>query len=235
MFHCGVDVEESIAPTTPQWVQKSLPAEWPERGIDAHESNSIYLEWDSNPEENIAAYILYRAEYFDSNDSLGDYSILASLGIDSNISCEYIDSEAKIRRKYYYKIRAEDLAENKSAYSDSLAYLLLPQLFIAEMSPNSVIDTLNSERLLHWFYRFNFEMEDYCVTLLDHQNRLITRAVLSPVDYVSGAESWYIPDSIDLESEKIYKWRIDIGARYDNGYENSGSESPWATFISPSF
>ena len=43
-IQCGLNIEDSTPPSPPVWVQKSLPEEWPEPGIDAHESGGIFLE-----------------------------------------------------------------------------------------------------------------------------------------------------------------------------------------------
>jgi hypothetical protein len=74
-FQCGLDVEDPTPPPPPIWVQKSLPKEWPERGIDAHESGGISLEWESNFSEEIVAYNIYRATWYELNDSLGEYEL----------------------------------------------------------------------------------------------------------------------------------------------------------------
>ena len=74
---CGIDVEDPKLPKSPTWVHKSFPEEWPERGIDAHETNGIYLEWEPNGGTDISAYHIYRATYYEYNDSLGHYEFLA--------------------------------------------------------------------------------------------------------------------------------------------------------------
>jgi hypothetical protein len=232
---CGLDVEDPTPPSPPAWVQKSLPEEWPERGVDAHELGGIYLEWQPNPESNISAYLLYRAKYFDKNDSLGGFKLISRIETDSNHEAEYIDSDNEIRvdffkAQYFYKLKAEDLADNTSAYSDSIYYILLPQISLNSMTPNGAYDSLDIGRSLNWGYNYNIEMENYCVTVLSQNNELILREILNPENYVSGGESWSIPDSIVLDSNIIYKWRIDTGARFRNGVETAGSESAWALF-----
>ena len=125
---CGLDVEDPTPPGPPIWVQKSLPEEWPERGIDAHESGGIYLEWEPSSEENIIAYHIFRAEFFDENDSIGDYKLIHRMEVASRIGLNYIDSDIEFRTKYFYKLKAEDISENLGEFSDSLSYSLLPSL-----------------------------------------------------------------------------------------------------------
>jgi hypothetical protein len=230
-IQCGLDVEDPTPPSPPVWVQKSLPEEWPECGIDAHESGGIILEWDPSPEDNIVRYLIFSAQYYDENDSLGDYEVLGSNTPETTIRLNFLDSEAATQVKYYYKLKAEDLAGNLSVFSDSVGYTLLRSLNHETMSPNGNSDTLNDSRSLTWRYTYDIEMENYCLTILSQNDSFVSRVVISPTDYLNGIESWSIPEAVALDSNKIYKWRIDVGAQYENNVETSGSESVWATFL----
>jgi hypothetical protein len=228
---CGLDVEDPTPPSPPIWVQKSLPEEWPERGIDAHESGGIYLEWEPSSEINIVAYHIFRAELFDENDSLGDYELIHRIEVASRIGSNYLDSDAEVRTKYFYKLKAEDLSENLGEFSISLSYSLLPSLLLSRMIPNSLSVALDDARRLIWQYDYFLEMENYCLTILTNDNVLIFRELLSPGNYVANAETFIIPEKVFLESNQIYQWRVDTGAQYEEGLELSGSESPWARFL----
>jgi hypothetical protein len=227
---CGLDIEDPTPPAPPVWVQKSLPEEWPERGIDAHESGGIFLEWEPNPEDNIIAYLIYRAEYFDEIESLGGYERIHRLVMVSNNALEYVDTGLKMGIKYFYKLKADDLSDNRSSYSDSSMFYLLPAISDKRMAPNGVSDSLSPARLLNWSYASQIDIEDYCLTILSQNDDFIIRVILNPGNYISGSESWQIPDSIDLQLNQIYKWRIDTGGKYLNDLETAGSESRWATF-----
>jgi len=231
IINCGLDVEDPNSPLAPVWVQKSLPEEWPERGIDAHESDGIYLEWESGPEEDIKWYNIYRATWYGINDSLGEYALLTRLETGSTPEMEYIDRSADIRTKYFYKAKAEDASGNLSQFSDSLVYSLLPQLNSEWMHPNGSTVWLNDNRALSWLYSNAIEMEDYYLTILGSTNEFVFRVAILPENYIDISESWQIPLDVPLDSGKIYKWRIDTGANYLNGRETSGSESIWATFL----
>jgi hypothetical protein len=230
-IQCGLDIEDPTPPSAPIWVQKSLPEEWPERGIDAHESGGIYLEWEQNFQESIVAYLIYRAEYFDYNDSLSDFELLILLNMTSQFETMYIDKNVVVRKQYAYKVESEDVSDNKSAFSDAMYYSLLPQIQSEMMIPNSLSDTLKSGKTLIWRYYYLNEMEDYHLTLLDSKGELLLRAIIQPTNYFNGEESWQLPDSIDLETNVAYKWRIDASASYENGLESAGSESSWAHFV----
>ena len=231
-FHsCGLDIEDPTPPSAPRWVQKSPIEDWPERGIDAHESGGIYLEWESLLEEDLIAYSIFRATWFAEDDSLGEYGLLKRLEIDSTPETEYIDSDAHIRTEYFYKIVAEDASGGISESSDSVGYSLLQPIRSEWMRPNGLNDRLEEDRTLHWVYFYVVAMENYYFTILNHHDELVIRGALLPGDYISGYEYLHIPDSIILMPGNYYKWRIDTGANHNNGREATGSESAWATFL----
>jgi hypothetical protein len=234
IISCGLDIEDPTPPSPPVWVQKSLPEEWPERGIDAHESGGIILEWLSNPEDQIEMYTLVRAELFTDNDSIGKYAIIDRVDAGSNNLYEYVDSQIELNTRFYYKLKASNTSGAVSDYSDSLSYSLLTSISPTGwswMEPNGFNDTLASHRTLRWYYGYEIEMENYCITLLHYDGELITRQIMVPNEYIDPIDGWVIPRSINLEIGGRYKWRIDIGGRYVHGLETSGSESAWASFI----
>ena len=225
---CGLDVEDPSPPSPPVWVQKSLPEEWPERGIDAHESGGIVLEWQPNlVEENVTSYLVYRAEYFHLEDSLGDFELHTTLISE----LEYIDMNTTVNSHYQYVIVAEDASENQSAPSDTLDYIRLGEVRSTLMFPNGLSTPLNSHRNLQWTYSYNIAMENYTMTILNSDNGLILRRELTPRNYIGSAEYFTVPDTILLTQNRIYKWRVDMGGRFVEGRETAGSESAWATFL----
>jgi hypothetical protein len=229
---CGLDIEDPTLPSPPQWVQKSLPEEWPERGIDAHESGGIYLEWQPNPKDDIVTYNIYRTARFPENDSLGEYTLISQIDLESSFALTYIDYQVVIRNKYYYKLKSIDISHNLSAYSDSIYYSLLPRLDASQMSPNALTDSIRREGLLSWTYDYHIEMEDYSITIVNQEHAKVFRERFSPDQYLDwGGESWRIPTTINLIPDQIYKWRIDVSSNYIDNRESVGSESQWATFL----
>ena len=99
------------------------------------------------------------------------------------------------------------------------------------MTPSSQNEYLPINRTLTWNNYYLNEVENYCLTLLTFEGVLLTRVILQPTSYTNGNEYWQIPDSIELEDNEYYKWRIDVGANYLFGFETTGSESEWATFL----
>ena len=231
LFSCGFDVEDPTPPSPPVWVQKSLPEEWPERGIDAHESGGIFLEWEPNPNNEVVAYHVYRASWFDEQDSIGSYTKLARIDLGAMSSNSYIDIQVGSGIRYFYKLKSEDNSENTSRFSDSLNYSLLSSLDSETMLPNGLGMALPGDRTLKWLYNNAIEMEQYCITILSEDNEFVCRAIISPQNYTGSSESWQIPTNIDLDSNRIYTWRIDMNAKFIDGYETSGTESTLARFV----
>jgi hypothetical protein len=228
---CGLDIEDPTPPSAPVWIQKSLPEDWPERGIDAHESGGIFFEWEPNINQDISSYYIFRASWFELNDSLGDFEQIAKIGIEQLSILEFRDPSVEVNVRYAYMIRAEDISSSLSEYSDTLFYSLLPSLSRQTMIPNGQYEQLNPERTLSWRYDYSIEMDNYCVTLLDLDNHLIKRELLSPGNYVGDREFWPIPHGVALDSGQVYKWRIDTCGKYVEDHETAGSESFWATFL----
>jgi hypothetical protein len=228
---CGFDVEDPTPPSRPVWTQKSLPEEWPEHGIDAHEAGGIYLEWLPNPEEDIVAYEIYRAAWFEETDSLGDSELIFRLNNESDTELELIDTKVEINRKYLFTIKAIDASGNKSKYSTSQTYTLMPTLEPGVMTPNGLTSVLGVDRLLSWRFSYILTMENFCLTILTQNNEFVFREVMLPATYIDWGDSWQIPIDVELELDGIYKWRFDTNADYINDLETSGSESQWAWFI----
>jgi hypothetical protein len=228
---CGLDIEDPTPPSPPVWVQKSLPEEWPERGIDAHESGGIYLEWEASTEEDIASYLIYSTQYYSVIDSLGEYEVLVTIETSLSFYLEYLDSEVLPSEVHFYKIKAKNSAGNISEFSEAIQYSLHNPINSEMMSPNGQDALLEADRTLIWQNYYTNTTENYILTIINKSNEKIVRIELQPKSYFGGIESWTIPDSLYLRSGLNYKWRIDTGADYVNKCEKSGSESTWAIFL----
>ena len=232
LFRCGLDVEDPTPPDPPQWVHKSLPEEWPERGIDAHESSGIFLEWEpSTADENIKTYHIYRAVYDEMQERMGDFQILVSLDVISDSINSHLDRNISLNVRYAYKMKSEDHAGGRSDFSGTSSYTLIPAVPSWGMKPNGLNIELGSRRKLSWYYNYHIAMENYCLTIRNSDNQLITRQVFTPGTYVDSWEDWQIPDSISLVPGNHYQWRIDLHGNHAEGLERSGSESNWAWFL----
>jgi hypothetical protein len=227
---CGLDIEDPTPPSPPVWVQKSLPEEWPEQGIDAHESGGIYLQWIANPEESNMRYKIYRAENLETINGLGDMELIAVFDQTGNNKLEYVDNNVQVDKVLYYSIVCIGEAQIESIPSDTINFRLQRPIRSDMMLPNGISQVLPTSRTLDWQNFYIDNTEEYCLTILSEEGHLIHRCVLQPQNYMAGHEKWDIPLEITLESDKYYKWRIDTGARFIEGLETWGSESPWATF-----
>jgi hypothetical protein len=229
---CGLDVEDPTLPLPPQWVEKSLPEKWPERGIDAHETNGIFLEWHAISDVSIRYVDIYRSVFDEFNNEVGEFFLLRRIDRSLNIESSYIDNDLIPWTTYFYKLRAIDETGNRSEVSDSLNYRLMLPVTPNSLRPNGMNEKLSEDRRIWWRTPGNvlIETEEYTLTILTLDKSLIYRSVITPSNYV-GEESWTIPDTILLLSGARYQWRIDAGGMFDEGLEHSGSESNWATFL----
>ena len=231
ILNCGIDVEDPTPLPPPVWVQKSLPEEWPERGIDAHESVGIYLEWEVELDNDIIAYKIYRADYDALLDSVGRFEQIFRLESEGMITSKYIDTNIELNKHYIYKLKSENTAGDISTFSEPGEYTLLPQISLIEMVPNGRTETMRENAPLSWIYEYGLEMEDYIITLVSEENELVIRSQFSPGNYIGGRDYWRIPKNASLIVGDIYKWRIEVGAHYFDGWETAGSESAWANFL----
>ena len=225
-----MDIEDPTPPSQPVWVQKSLPEVWPERGIDAHESGGINLEWQFNGGDEVASYCIYRAEYDDLIDSLSDYILVENVEVENLEDFSFVDQNIVIGKKYYYKLCSIDIANNRSIFSDSIQYKSTPKVDRSTLSPNSTITALAKTRGLSWNSYYHMEMTNYIITVIKPPSRVVTRSLFYPASYI-GRETWIIPDSVTLDSGQVYLWRVDTGDEYINDVETAGSESDWASFL----
>lgn len=226
IVYCGKDLEDPSIPTPPIWHQKSLPNEWPETGIDAHESKGIIVEWEPSEENDVVAYHIYRAIVF-SDGSMDNFRLISSTGAQT---FSFVDTTAGALTRYYYKLQAEDVAGNISQFSESITYLLLNSIANSGMYPNGRDEKITDNKLM-WFYEYYMAMENYCITIILDDNSLVLREEFQPLNYSGRIEEWFIPDSISFIENRVYKWRIDVHSDYTEGVETSGGESGWAYFI----
>lgn len=80
----------------------------------------LALTWSANSEDDLAGYNLYRSE-----SSVGPFSRVnadpISTGSDASGTFTYIDEGLKIAVKYYYQLKAVDVAGNESASTQTLS------------------------------------------------------------------------------------------------------------------
>jgi hypothetical protein len=229
---CGLDIEDPTPPLPPVWVQKSLPEEWPERGIDGHETGRVLLEWRTNSnDEYIREYELFGANYSVRSDSLSDFVSLAKITSAMDSTFTYVDEMSRPNTRQLYYLIATDESNNSSKKSDTISYKVLNAISVESMSPNGIYSHLDSSRSLSWSNQYSIPVENYWITILTIDDFFISRDLFFPQNYAGQKETWSIPVGLNLDPGQTYKWRIDMSADYVNEYETSGSESHWATFL----
>jgi len=112
IISCGFDVEDPKPPAAPVWVEKSLPEEWPEGGINAHESGRLFLEWEPNLQDNIESYSLLRTQYYVTEDSLGAFEQIHRLDLNGAMDLSYLGPEVQTRILYFYNLQPEAVSGN---------------------------------------------------------------------------------------------------------------------------
>ena len=226
-----MDVEDSTPPSPPIWIQKSLPEEWPERGIDAHESGGIILEWEENPSaDNVVMYHLYRSKDSPGDSEIESFQLIYTQYRSQALPPEYIDRNTELNTVYRYYLNSENDSENAGMNSDTIKYARFEAINSATMIPNGLNVMLQPNRQLRWHANYAVQVENFTLTIIGDENRLILRKVIYPGNYEGGVEYYYIPENISLVEGKSYSWRIDMGAQIENESETMGSESEWATF-----
>lgn len=228
---CGFDVEDPTPPDPPQWVPKSLPEEWPERGIDAHESGGIFLEWEIESCEGIIGHRIYRAIVDTSKEDLVGYTQIHFIECDTRYNGSYIDIDVIPGNYYSYYLRTVSGDNSASMASDTLTYSLHSKPIFSTMTPSSITDTITYQDPLSWNYYYNNDVEVYHLTLVSSDGVLIIRDVFPPGNYLGRTERWTLSDDLNLIDGYIYQWRIDPSSNYNNDRETRGSESDWAKFV----
>ncbi len=85
----------------------------PPTGLIAERGNhEIELSWNDNPEDDIYGFIIYRA----INHHLNDYEL-----VDTCQSTNYSDTDPADGFRYYYKLKALDIYNIPSFYSDTIS------------------------------------------------------------------------------------------------------------------
>lgn len=79
----------------------------------------VKLTWDSNPEENIMHYTVYRDYYSQPEEVYATVPALRTV---------YYDTSITIGRTYYYRMTATDSANNMSDYSDEVMIVAIPHI-----------------------------------------------------------------------------------------------------------
>ncbi|GEM_PF-650537 len=249
---CPDVVEDPYPPARPVLVEKSLPEEWVERGIDADNTGKdrIVLMWHPNTEDDLSGYIVYRADSTPENE----FRPIAVIDLFQNMETDtiYYDDSLSAYVRYYYYLTATDLAENESLPSDTVSYMLLnsPQPYAPlneSVGPNVTFKWM--DRASHYYYSNEYVIRlDRLSDNTDIETIWICRFTnvwfgyenSTPIPFTyfpAASQNW--PDNVivcrgkvDTLSPGLYRWKVKAIGEVDNetGLDESGGESEWAYF-----
>ncbi|NOZ75695.1 MAG: hypothetical protein GXO90_10070 [FCB group bacterium] len=248
---CNPVSEDPFPPAAPEWIAKSLPEAWNERGIDAESSGAsgIILMWQPNTESDLAGYVLYRA------DSTGSNTFRPIMEIDLmeiwTSDTSYIDAQINPYVDYYYYLTARDQAGNESPPSDTLTYRLMLRCQLLDPVDQSVVlDSLSFswvDPVGNYTYTQEYVLRIDQLDPVPHTawiTRFYQRWYSSQssgdpiqVDWFPSPGPW--PDYVstcratrDSLEPGLYRWKIKNLSEVDNatGLDECSGESEWALF-----
>ena len=224
--------EEIKRPPSPIWVEKSLPADLEETGIDAHnvnliypDNNSIKLMWHYNPEEDIWKYHVYRTNQMDEENKPIDFSNILTTENDTS----FYDEEVNYYVKYYYYLKAENFDGNKSDASDTISYELLKK---PQAISNS--DSVQSEQLqFQWIDESggSFVPSGYVIRINNKFSESIWTCQIQPPGYFNPRTFNYSSGGIDCLEYNGISGYLDPGKYYWKVksllHDQASAESNW--------
>ncbi len=246
---CPEVVEDPNPPAQPKIVEKSLPETWVEQGIDADNTgeNRIVLMWYPNQEEDLAGYMIYRADTVITNkfNHIATIDLFHTLGADTI----YYDDSLRTYVDYYYFIRARDHAGNLSDPSDTMTYRLL-------LSPQCIapIDTSVGQNFtFKWMDRVdsfvysteyvlrldNLDLNQtvWICRFLNHWYEDISNGIPIPFNYFpseqSGPSNLLICNGLyQTLPPGVYRWKVKAISEVDNhtNLDEASGESEWVYF-----
>lgn len=200
-----------------------------ERGIDAvPEGDWIRIEWVLGREEDLAGYEIYRRD----EDQMVD-SLIVSLPIEdvTPVSADTVfwrDKTVNFYIRYIYRMKAFDRSGNRSSYSDTVDYKLLPK--VDPEKPSGEIEERKPEFQFQWGEGASW-ISAYVIKLIDSEGNYVwisdkrddVRGYGEPATITYNVDRKAISDSL---ASGTYWWRVDvIGSE-----PRCGSESEWMEF-----
>ncbi len=245
---CPEAVEDPDPPERPVMVTKSLPESWHETGIDADNTGSsrIVVMWHPNTEDDLAGYVIYRADTLTENGfrEIATIDLFNVFGADT----VFFDDSLYYWINYFYFICALDNSDNLSQPSDTVTYRLIraPQGLIPRDT------TIVGSFQFYWMDRAaNYEYSTEYVIRLDNlemgQTVWIARftnvwygfenSEPIPFSFFNGDDSrpTNLLSHAELYTELpsgIYRWKVKAISEVDNtsGLDEASGESEWLYF-----
>lgn len=240
--------EDPEPPVRPEWVQKSLPESFDERGIDADNTGKerIVLMWYQNQEEDLAGYEIYRADTSSDNTfkKIRFRDIFQVQGVDTMM----FDDSVSNHVDYFYCIKARDISGNLSISSDTISYRLIN----APECISPVNSTVEAGLAFEWMdLASNYEFSTEYVIRLENMSlgQTVWTARFTniwygyennnPVSFQFFNCSDQQPDNLISCNTNlsrlvpgVYRWKIKAISEVDNStnLDEASGESEWAYF-----
>ena len=215
--------------TVPPVLLETAPEDtFGERGIDAvPQGDWIRIEWIVGQEEDLAGYDIYRRAEDEAAVSLILTLPTEQIEQVSPDTAFWHDKSVRLLVRYFYRLRAFDSSGNRSNFSNTVDYKLLPKLF--PIRPKGETEQEALEFQFQWGDNPE-EITSYIIRLLDSESNIFW--ISEPVVPMGYEENVVVEYNFDGKATApvllpgSYRWRVDTtGAE-----ERSGSESRWTEF-----
>lgn len=239
--------------SVPEFIEKSMPYELEETGIDAHYENAIYLEWEepaTREAEGILGYYLYRGTFQDGEYSFDKVANVVRESIGNiNPSDSYVDYTVNLDTTYYYYLRSYNDFGVSRETSDTAYFQLVYKANL--YSPLGDV-TDNKTRFYFSYGSTHIDDISYLYMRLFYNDngafRIKYFTKSERYDLSNGRFYVYLDNSnshVHVLTDNLsigddgkrylekgqYKWRVDaVSTEPDGVAETQGSESNWGYF-----
>ncbi len=230
---------------SPRWVEKSLPTDLEERGIDAHNinlqnptQNSIKLMWYLDSENDIQQYKVFRSDVTDEQNTPIEFSNVFI----SETDTFYIDETPNVYLNYFYYLTTRSFEGVESHPSDTITYQLLKKplavpTFESEFSTQLKFQWIDDQNTSHItsYYLIKIENEwgqGQWSCLFLNPNFLNDGELVSFEYPINGFGCIDHQGINELLNPGKYYWKIKAlrlgnGITTSNDHDVAGAESNW--------
>jgi len=193
------DKVEKLSPLTTYAARvDSFPPAQPEGGYGVIDSTGIVtLKWKPNTEEDINGYRVYRSNHLDYEFMLVGTSIVKDTVFKDTINIK------TLTKKVYYKVRAEDIRQNQSSFSEVIA-IKRPDIIPPESPLLKSIKNQEDKPLLTWVNSFSEDVVNHYVFRRNQSDSTYT--IIASL--VKGESSVMSYEDKTVEKGNTYVYRI---------------------------
>ncbi|MCD6170702.1 MAG: hypothetical protein J7J76_09170 [Candidatus Latescibacteria bacterium] len=220
--------QDRVPPAAPVLLETGPEESFRESGIDAvPQDDWIRIEWTVGEGKDLAGYEIYRRAEDEAALSLIFTLPVGEVEETSPDTAFWHDKSVRILVRYFYQMRSFDSSGNRSDFSNTVDYKLLPKLL--PIWPKGEIED-GAPEFQFWWGQNPEEVSSIIIRLLDSGDKplWISKPVV-PRGYGEKVVVEYNFDgraAIPVLHPGSYRWRVDsIGPE-----RRSGSESRWTEF-----